>query len=210
VGHAVGTKSVPITFSWAAVGDAGSGVLRYEVRRWVNDAWAVVPLTTPRALSVRVSVPYGVATRFQVRAVDYAWNNGAWRTGPLFTPVIVRPTILAGTTYTRLKTWGWRTCTGCLQPKVRYSKSGGSRATLTMRGRAFAWVTVLGPTHGTARVRMDGSLLSVVSTHAGTIANRRVKAARSFGSLATHRFSVEVVGTRGHARVDIDAFIVLR
>ena len=39
---------------------------------------------------------------------------------------------------------------------------------------------------------------------------RRVITGRTFTSAATHTYRLEVAGSAGHPRVDLDAFVVLR
>ena len=60
------------------------------------------------------------------------------------------------------------------------------------------------------RVHGDGSLQGTYDTHRSSTRHRRIVTGRTFGTVGPHTYRIEVVGTRGHARVDVDAFIVLR
>ena len=208
-GHAVGVASVPLTISWGATTDAGSGLAAYQLERRIGTGgWTAVASPTALSRSLRLNAAFGSRVQFRVRAIDNAGNAGPWRTGLPFTPTKVRPSRAAGVTLAGAWTWG--RCGACLGTKSRYARRAHARATLRTSGLAIAWVTVVGPTRGSARVAADGVVIGTYSTHASVGATLRVIAARSFPSARVHTFRLDVVGTAGHPRVDIDVFIVLR
>jgi hypothetical protein len=57
---------------------------------------------------------------------------------------------------------------------------------------------------------VDGVLVKTVSTYRSSFQGRRVIWSMAFPSSGTHTVRIEVVGTAGHPRVDLDAFVVMR
>ncbi len=84
-GATVDAGSVPLTISWPAAAEIGTGVARYELRRKLDGgAWTDVPLPTPASRSISQGLPTSRAVQYEVRATDKAGNVGPWRTGPGF------------------------------------------------------------------------------------------------------------------------------
>jgi hypothetical protein len=94
---------------------------------------------------------------------------------------------------------------------------GGSSCASTSAGDSFvfqsgianAWVTTTGPTHGSAKVYIDGVYVQTVSTYSPTTHYRRIVWQRRFGSLGGHTITIVNVGTHGHPRLDVDADLFL-
>ncbi len=208
-GAAVGKAAVPITLSWPAVADTGSGVARYELRARIGAAdWSAVPLASVLSQSATLSLAYRTAAQFQVRAVDNAGNVGTWRTGVAFTPTLLAPITASGASFSGK--WSWGSCSTCVAGRVRGARRAGARINLVTTALGIAWVTLLGPARGSARVRIDGRVIGTYSTHASRTVVRRLIAARTFTAKGRHTFRIDVLGTHGHPRVDVDVFIVLR
>ena len=92
---------------------------------------------------------------------------------------------------------------------LRYATAAGASANYTFVGSSVAWVSALGPGRGSAAVYLDGVYRATVSLYAATAASRRIVYAASWASQGTHAIRVVVVGTAGHPRVDVDAFVRL-
>ena len=73
-----------------------------------------------------------------------------------------------------------------------------------------AWVSAVGPTRGSARVFIDGALVSTISQYRADPGYRKVVFERSWVTSGTHTIRIEVVGTSGRPRVDLDALVVIR
>jgi hypothetical protein len=95
---------------------------------------------------------------------------------------------------------------------------GGTVAVARKAGAAMTWhvvgtqVTVIAdrcPGCGKALVRVDGRLRAVADTHATTLAVRQPVATVGHLAAGRHTVSVVVVGTTGHAAVQLDALGVL-
>ena len=66
-----------------------------------------------------------------------------------------------------------------------------------------------GPTRGSARVYLDGTLQKTVSFYSKTPSFRKLMYTHMWAASGTHTLKLVVVGTAGRARVDVDAFVVL-
>jgi hypothetical protein len=106
--------------------------------------------------------------------------------------------------------WSLGRSSAYLGGRTRYTGTKGRRATLSFTGFAVAWVASVGPTRGRARVYADGVAQGSYATHRATTKHRQAIAGRTFAANGSHTFRIEVLGTRGHPRIDVDAFVVLR
>ncbi len=68
----------------------------------------------------------------------------------------------------------------------------------------------MGPGRGSARVYVDGRLVTTVSLHATDAATRWIAWSRTLATPGTHAIRVKVVGTAGHPQVVVDGFVILR
>ena len=91
---------------------------------------------------------------------------------------------------------------------VRASNSAGDTASIRFKGAGIAWVGPMGPTRGTAKVYLDGTLVKTVSTYDDTFRPQQVLFSRTFASVGWHKVVINVSGTDGHPTVAVDAFIV--
>jgi hypothetical protein len=76
--------------------------------------------------------------------------------------------------------------------------------------RSIAIVTTKAPTRGAFKVFVDGRFKATINTYSATTVYRQLVYQFSWATPGTHRIKIVVVGTRRHARVDVDAFVVLR
>ena len=106
--------------------------------------------------------------------------------------------------------WGTATDPSFYGGSTRYSNTRAKTASLTFSGKSIAWLSALGPTRGSARVYVDNTLIATVNLNSATTTAKRVVFARNFSAVGTHTIRVTVLGTAGHPRVDVDAFLVLR
>jgi hypothetical protein len=194
---------VPVRFTWAG-SDTGSGVDRYVAAISKDGGpYSVISndLTAPAV--TRYLAP-GHNYRLRVRAVDKAGNVGPWKEGSTFSLKALQDGSAAID-----RTGGWTTAS---DPNYwggteRRASTEGAKATLTFDGRSFAWIGSMGPSRGSAKVYVDGTLVETVDLYASVTAYRRVLISLSWNSSATRTIKVVVVGTAGHPRVNIDAFV---
>jgi hypothetical protein len=199
--------SVKLDIGWTA-SDAGSGVASVAVERSVDGGdWVPVATAAGTATSARVTVAYGRRYAFRLRATDHAGNPSGWVAGVAFTPVLVGE---RSSSVSYRGTWTTGRSSSYLGGRDRYTGVARRRSTLTFSGIAAAWVGSTGPTRGRARIYADGTSLGTVGAHASKVHHRQVLAARTYSTSGRHTFRVEVVGTAGHPRIDVDGFVILR
>ena len=191
--------------SWTG-SDAGSGLARFEIEASRNGAaWTAVRLATPMATSVDLSLVATGSYRYRVRGVDRAGNPGVWVNGPL-----VRPALVPDTSAAVRGTWRRAYATSYLGGSTRYTTSRGATATYSFTGSSIAWLASRGPTRGTATVYLDGRRIVTVSLRSSTTQHRRMVFTAAWLTAGPHTLRIVAAGTSGHARVDVDGFIVGR
>jgi Tol biopolymer transport system component len=205
-GGATSGTRVPVTVAWSGSGTEAA-IASYKLQRLSAGSWNTVPLVPATATSVRLTLTAGSTSyRFRVRATDTAGEVSDIATGPAFKISQLQETSSA------IKWSGiWskqivRTASG---GKLRYTTWKNASATITFTGRAIAWIAPTGPKEGKAKVYLDGRLIASPNLRGATRA-QRVIAAASWNPVAVHRLKIVCLGTAGHPRVYIDAFVVIR
>jgi hypothetical protein len=186
--------------------DTGTGVGSYRV--WVSrDGHSYTLAGSPTTPTLTLLVGAGHTYRYRVYAVDKAGNTSS----SLYTATmrtIAYQDASAAIKY--VPAWSGTSSTAYYGGTARYTNTAGRSASLTFTGRSVSWLAALGPTRGSARVYVDGHLISTVNLNSVTSTARRVVFAKTWSASGTHTIKVVVVGTAGHPRVDVDAFFVLR
>jgi beta-N-acetylhexosaminidase len=204
-GSTLGTTTTPVRTSWSATDPCGISGSTLE-RRVNGGAWVVQPLAAPSTMSVTQSLVTGSVDRYVVKATDGAGNISGWRYGSFFEPLVTQQTSSA---VAWRRTWTTVTSSRYSGGSTRYATAAGASASFTFAGSSVAWVSAIGPSRGSAEVYLDGVYRATVSLHAATAASRRIVYAASWASQGTHTIRIVVVGTAGHSRVDVDAFVRL-
>lgn len=207
-GKTIGTRSSVIRVRWAAATDATSKVTGYQVS-WRVDAgsWSSSTSLGAGTRTIDRTVSTGHTYEVRVRARDTAGNWSSWAALPKTSVGFAQDT---SGSITRMGTWRSASNDSYSGGTSIYAKTAGAALARTFTGRAVAWATTLGPTRGSARVYIDGTLFKTVSLYRADPAYRRVIFERSWTKSGSHTIRIEVVGTAGHPRVDLDALIVIR
>jgi hypothetical protein len=206
-GTTSGTR-VPVTIAWSGTG-ADAAIASYKLQRLnaAGTAWTDVPLVPALATSVRLNLTAGTtAYRFRVRAIDAAGEVSDVATGPTIRISQLQETSSA------IKwsgTWSKQSVRTASGGKLRYTTRKNASATITWNGRAIAWIAPTGPKEGKARVYLDGTLIASPNLRGATRA-QRVIAVAHWNPSGTHRLKIVCLGTAGHPRIDVDAFVVIR
>ena len=186
--------------------DQGWGIAKYQVERSI-DGHAWHRILSRKTKHLDVSLAPGHAYRYRVRAIDKAGHRGDWKVGPTVRPKIIgdaSPGLSYGGAWTAVAD------ATALGGSLKEADSSSASATFRFTGRDVGWIAERGPTHGKAKVYVDGKLISTVDLTASTDQPRRVVFRRHWGAAGDHRIKVVVVGTAGRPTVDVDGFLVLR
>lgn len=201
----LGSTTAPVRTNWSAADP--SGIASYQLQRQVNGgSWSTVSLASATATTVKQSLSRGDTWRYRVRATDGAGNVSAYAYGPSFVPRLVQQSSSA---VRYGGTWKTASATSYSGGSVKYAKSAGAWASYTFTGASVGWVAEKGPTRGSAKVYIDGAYKTTISLYASSYQARQIVYTFSWTSNGTHMIKIVVVGTAGHPRVDVDAFVRL-
>ena len=197
--------AIPVKTLWSAADP--SGVVSYGVQRQVADgAWEGVAM--PAVTSTSVTEPFTIGTTYgyATQATDSMGNLSEWgpgaRAAVLLAEQAEKPVAYAGT---------WKSAKNKYASggSLKYTTRNGASATYTFTGAGIAWVAYRGPDRGSARVYVDGVLKKTISLYASTYSAQQVVFAFNWGTTGVHKIKIVALGTRGHPRVDVDAFVRL-
>jgi hypothetical protein len=192
---------MPVKLVWSG-GDAFSGVDHYEVRQSTDGAaWA--PIATPTSPTLSPALSPRHEYRFAVRAVDRAGNRSAWAYGTTFSLTPYHETSFSYQgDWSTVWTWAY------WAQSANISYRAGASATLTFTGRSVALVSYGGPTRGKATIRVNGKDVATIDMYNPTDLKQRVVWSANWTTSTQRTVVVEVQGTAGHPRVDIDGAFV--
>jgi hypothetical protein len=200
-----GRFGFPVRLDWTASTDA-IGPITYEIQRSLNGA-AFTPFATSSTAGYSLDLSHSsFRYQFRVRACDSV-QCSAYRTGPSFTTKSYSESN-AATKYAG--TWSLASSSVYAGGKARITGTAGRSASLTFVGNQVAWLSRTGPTFGSARVYIDGTLVKTVNLQASTPVDRKLAYVKTWTTSGTHTIRVVVVGTAGHPRVTHDQFYVIR
>lgn len=150
-------------------------------------------------------VTKGHSYRFRVRAVDVQGNVSGWKYSLVSNVRVVQD---GNRRMDYTKSWKRTVDIDAAGDTVRRSGSKGAVAKLSFYGRAIAWVAPKGSAYGKAKIYIDGKLDATIDL-SGATGDRVQVYKKTFSKNGGHTIRVKVVGTAGHPRVDIDAFLYL-
>ncbi len=207
IGSRMGRTTAPARVSWPAGTDDLTGVAAYGALVRVNeDPWTTQTSATSKRYTDR-TFKIGRTYAFRVRPRDGAGNWGPYLASPSVTPYRHQErTSLA----TWKGSWGTSRNSSWSGGKTRYSRKAGASVTFKFTGRAFALVAPKGSTRGKAKLYIDGFYATTIDLYRKTSQSRILVAGRTWTDSGTHTVRVVVVGKGSHARVDIDALLVMR
>jgi hypothetical protein len=200
-------SAVPVSVTWKA-SDTVSGIASTQLRLQVGSG-ALSPLTlaSPRAVTWLGTIAAAASLHLHVGATDASGNAADPAVGQQFGLGIQQE---SGSTVSASGRWTTQSTTSALGGKLRYSTSKGASVSYTFTGRGIAWVARRGTSQGKAAVYLDGKLAATVDLYASASYTRWVAWQKTNTPSARHTIKIVCLGTSGHARVDVDAFVVLR
>jgi hypothetical protein len=206
-GVAIGSTTVPARVIWVWSDAGGSGIKSFDVQRsYDGGAWTTVA-TGLTSAAYNVTLTVGHRYRYQVRGRDNAGHIGPWHAGATVKPAVTQN---SSTSVKYSGTWSTTYSSVYLGGSARYASGAGASASYTFTGRSIAFVTSRGSNRGSARIYVDGALISTVNLYATTYTYRYLAFQQTWTTSATHTIKIVVVGTAGHPRIHLDAFALLR
>ena len=101
-----------------------------------------------------------------------------------------------------------QTATSYLGGKAKVSGTRAASATFKFTGNQVAWLSRRSDISGSARVYVDGVLVTTVDLYSSTTSVKQVVFTRKFSTIGAHTLKIAVLGTAGHPRVTVDSFFV--
>ena len=204
-GTQLGRVDIPIRIHWRAAA-AATDIRRYELAA-STDGDAYTPETLPWDVIDDVIGTYtpGIAVnQVAITATDCSGNSST-STSAAFVARAAQENKAA-----YRGAWSTGTSSRYYGGHTRHAQAAGARAAYTFSARSIALVSDLGPGSGKAAISIDGRRVAVINLHSSAARYREVVFAKQFSDQTRHRISVTVLGTAGHPRVDIDAFLTIR
>jgi VCBS repeat-containing protein len=193
-----------VRFTWPMATDP-NGVVSYEASMSMDDGPFAGVGGPSLATTVSSMLVVGHVYQLEIRATDGLGNVSDWKRGARF-EVQARQT----PAFTYVKHWTIIEADSSAGTGFRYSSARGATASITVIGRSFAWVAPVNQRSGRAAVYVDGRYAATVNLYSRVSVSRRVVYAIAFPGRGTHTFTIRNLGTPGHARVSLDALLVLR
>lgn len=204
----LGTAALPVTVSWPAATDLSSAIDTYEVETSVDGGpWVSGGAIAASTRAVSVALPTGSTLKARIRARDAAANWSEWVESRPYGYGLVDD---RSTAVRWSGTWTSYPAGSASGGSARYSTRAGASATHAFTGSGVALVMPKGPTRGHARVFLDGVLAGTINLYRASGVSRQIVFSRTWATEGTHSVTVQVVGTSGRPRVDLDAIVVLQ
>jgi beta-N-acetylhexosaminidase len=196
-------STTPVRTTWSA--SDGCGISRQTLERRVGSgAWTVQ--SSGLVTSVSQSLKLGSTYRYTAKATDGAGNTSSFVYGAPFEPLLSEQTSRAITYH---GTWTPVANSYASGGTLRYSTAAGASASYTFTGTSVSWVAYRGANRGEAAVYVDGLYRATVNLHSTTYWARQIVYAVSWPTSGTHTLKIVNLGTSGHSRIDVDAFVRL-
>ena len=203
-GSTIGSTA-SVRVAWSAT-DAGSGIAKYEVALSTNGATYVL-VSSPTYMSHTRSMGFSNTTlyRFRVRAIDKVGHASGYSYSPTFHVKLVQQ---SSTAVHYNVAWSLGSSTSASGGSYRYTSTAGRYTYYTFTGRTIAVVAYRSSGSGSFKVYVDGVEKATVSLYTTSTEWRRVVYSLNvpYGS---HTVKLVALGTAGHPRINIDAFVVL-
>jgi hypothetical protein len=196
--------AVPATISWNGT-DATSGINHYTLYQSTSGG-AYTQIASTSSTQFITKLGPGHTFRFKMTATDNAGNTSAGKLS-----VIYKLSKFQEDSAAIAYSTGWtrQTLSGANGGSVDYATVAGKTATLTFTGIQVAWMSTEGSSRGSASVKLDSGTANTINTHATSTEAAHIVDVVTTSSGGAHKLVVKVLGTSGHPRIDIDAFVVL-
>lgn len=201
--------TIPVSMAWQSFDTDGFAV--HTVRQSVNGAaYTQFGVYDGRSLSGIYQASAGSTYQFSVRSTDIRGLNSPFTAG---STVKVNAIQESGASISYTGSWTVHVNAPFFGGRVRHTSSSAARAALTFTGTSVGWVTSRGPGRGIAEVWLDGVRVARIDLYAPTSRVRQLVYAGNGLAAGQHILEIRPAGknpTATSARVDIDAFVILR
>jgi hypothetical protein len=207
-GTNLGATTVPVQQRWT---NSTGGAVQYDVWLKTDDgSYVQQTLSTPTASTAVFKLERTHDYQFVARAKDAAGVWGAWAFGTKFNVGEYQENYTA-TNPAYAGTWTRAAWTSASDGYLNVSATAGDTAKFTFTGTSVAWIATKSSNRGQADVYFDGVRVKTVDLYSATTTSAQAVAyARSWATSGQHTLEVRVLGTAGHPKVDVDAFVRLR
>lgn len=199
--------SVSLHVAWPAATD-GSGIIGgYTLDSRVDGgAWAKLADLPGTVTAKDALFPLGHRHGFRLTA----WDAGGLASSPV-AGADVRLRSFQETTAAVAYSGSWTRTpyAGAMGGGTKWTTQAGASLTFTFTGRQVGLIAPRGPTRGDAKVYLDGILQGTVRTWAPAGVSHQVIIIRFLADPGPHVLRVVALGTVGHPRIDLDAFVVV-
>jgi hypothetical protein len=204
-GATISAASAMSRVSWSATDP--SGITSHRLQRNANGgAWAGITLKNPASPTADQSLAFGYAYRQRASSTDRLANTSAYTEGPSVRMLLSQQ---GGTPMRYTGTWHSQNTSLASGGSWKYSTAKNALAEFTFIGSSIGWVAARGPDRGSAKVYIDGVYTATVNLHSSSRQSRVVVFARNWSVTRARKITIQVIGTAGHSRIDIDAFVKL-
>ena len=170
-------------------------------------AYAKLNLIAPTSPAATFQLERNHRYQFSARAKDATGVWGGWTNGPAFQLGEYQENASA-TNPAYTGTWTRSAYTSASDGYVTSSSTAGASAKFTFTGNSVGWAATKSTSRGQAKVYVDGVLQTTVDLYTTTPTTKVVVYNRSWATSGTHTIEIRVVGTAGHPKVDVDAFVL--
>jgi kumamolisin len=195
--------TIPIVLKWNG-SDTTSGIKNYSLWESV-DGGTYQQIATPSGKQLTVDLAIAHNYQFAVGAFDNAGNFSGYSFSSQFGLHAYQEgsekIVYSGG-------WTRQALSGAYGGQVEFATKANKTATFSFNGSQVAWVSTQGATRGSATVSLDGGTAKTVNTHKNSTKTAVIVSLRKT-TQGAHTFVVNLLGTAGHPRVDVDAFLVI-
>jgi hypothetical protein len=181
---------------------------RYQLQRLVSGSWSNVSLPDATRPRVALRLRRGVTHDFRVRLRDSKGNAGPWYSGPRFDARMVQDT--SDRISWSSGDWQRISADSASGGTLAYTTKPNSQAKLRFTGRAVGVVASTGPNRGRAKIYVNNNLVGRVDLYSRTQRWKVLVFTREWARSKERVIRVEVEGTVGRPRVDIDGVLFYR
>ncbi len=208
-GPSLSGSKARIRLTWSGNDGDGSGINHYTLAREAPMAEDTGPCSCrPRPARPRPSRfrPPGRSGTGSGRSMP-SGTSVPGRSGPVLSPRLIQQS----TSSIRYRGPWRRDASPALSGgTATFTKVTRAKARYTFSGRSIGFVTTTAPNRGAVRIFIDGTHQATVDLRDASTNSRVVAWQRTWSSSAKRTIKIVAIGSAGHRRVDLDAFVVLR